>query len=212
MNQQNQNRHHVGCSASSGLEFYKYLEYKYERMVGGLGCGGSAVVDRCTNNAEDTATTAKDMFTNNVALEDIGPEDTVSDDSEKVKTDSKEDEDITKVRNERDEAFEKILKLENMISDMKRDPAFQSKQANRISEGLKQEISVTLNGTNVRINIEIDDTKHDSSNYMDTKETQEESMGDVDDLLMIDNDEEADIELNEIDDSLLDVPDEPSEY
>ena len=46
-------------------------------------------------------------------------------------------------------------------------------------------------------NIEIDDTKHDSSNYapIDTKEMQEESMYDVDDLLMIDNDEEADIEL-----------------
>ena len=210
MNLQNQNRHHVGCSANSGLEFYKYLEYKYERMVGGMGCGGS-VVDRCTNNAEDTASTAKDRFTNNVAIEDVGPEDTFS---ENVKTDSKEDEDITKVRNERDEAFGKILKLEKMISDMKRDPAFQSKQANSINEGLKQEISVTLNGTSVRINIEIDDTKHDSSNYapMDTKETQEESMDDVDDLLMIDNDEEADIELNEIDDSLLDVPDEPSEY
>ena len=53
------------------------------------------------------------------------------------------------------------------------------------------------NEFNVRINIEIDDTKHDSSNYapIDTKEMQEESMYDVDDLLMIDNDEEADIEL-----------------
>ena len=231
---------HAACSAAANqFEFYKYLEYqRFERFVsdgrsrpavdrctrgraGGEGCTHSLAGEVNTKEERENYITidddVHDAFNNSdlintVNIEDIGPED----DSEQRKTSSFNDEDIATVRTERDEALEKINKLKKIINDMKRNDGRKNigEASDRVSEGLKQEISVTLNGTNVRINIEIEDTKHYSSDYptMADTETKEESSKDLDDLLMVTNDEEDEFGLIDVDDSLLDDPEDTFKF
>merc|ERR1719508_427132 len=156
-------------------------------------------------------------FGNNVSIEDIGPEDSTSINLEQVKVDFFDDDNnIVKIRSERDAAFKKIAKLEKIICDMNYDDKYKdaggnSDKVGHTNRGLKQEINVNLNGTNVKINIEIGDAKENYPKYAEkeTNETTEENLTDVDDLLSITNDEEKVIDGFELDDSLLDDPDEP---
>ena len=191
----------IGCSAANQLEFYKFLEYKYERLVtGGGGCSRPATGACECVNSQDLVQVREDADDNG------SDDDTIEknvfnhqNDSEKTGKQKESYDDIRKVRKERDEAFAKIRKLEKTLHDIQNKGGMKYDANNR---DFKQEISVNLNGTFVKINIEMEDTRTDLTN--DILSFKEDKEDDIERLLMITEDEEIDFLSLDADDSILD--------